>query len=120
MPVEPKTICTYPACRQLIPSGTGGRCEQHKRPARQRQPDTRPSSRERGYSTAWDKASRAYRREHPLCVACLARGIVKPSEHTDHVVPHEGDEGRFWDVGNWQALCAACHTRKTIRESGAR
>lgn len=27
----------------------------------------------------------------------------------DHVVPHRGDAGRFWDRANLQCLCKACH-----------
>lgn len=27
----------------------------------------------------------------------------------DHIVPHRGDEGLFWDRGNLQCLCKPCH-----------
>ena len=33
----------------------------------------------------------------------------------DHIIPHRGDQKLFWDEGNWQALCKACHDRKTGR-----
>lgn len=29
----------------------------------------------------------------------------------DHIIPHRGDEGRFWDRSNLQCLCKACHDR---------
>lgn len=29
----------------------------------------------------------------------------------DHKVPHRGDERLFWDAGNLQCLCKACHDR---------
>jgi 5-methylcytosine-specific restriction protein A len=34
----------------------------------------------------------------------------------DHIVPHRGREQLFWDESNWQALCKACHDRKTGEE----
>ena len=70
----------------------------------------RGSARERGYSTAWDKASAAYRRSHPLCVGCDAVGRVKATEVVDHIQPHHGDQTRFWDQANWQPLCTWHHS----------
>ncbi|SEB78901.1 HNH endonuclease [Rhodobacter sp. 24-YEA-8] len=29
----------------------------------------------------------------------------------DHIIPHRGDEGRFWDRSNLQCLCKGCHDR---------
>lgn len=65
----------------------------------------RGSSRDRGYDTRWDKASRAYRRQHPLCVGCEAVGRVMACEAVDHIVPHRGDMALFWDRDNWQGAC---------------
>lgn len=80
----------------------------------------RPSARERGYTTAWEKARAAYLRKHPLCCACEAKGRVVPASVVDHIVPHKGDMVKFWDAANnWQSLCAACHNSKTAREDGA-
>ncbi|WP_368028316.1 HNH endonuclease signature motif containing protein [Paenibacillus sp. DCT19] len=36
----------------------------------------------------------------------------------DHIVPHKGDEGLFWDSTNWQALCKRCHDIKTVTQDG--
>lgn len=69
----------------------------------------RGSARERGYDAAWDRASRQFLREHPLCRGCLAMGLVRPSALTDHVVPHKGDRARFWDRSLWQASCRWHH-----------
>jgi 5-methylcytosine-specific restriction endonuclease McrA len=44
-----------------------------------------------------------------LCVEHERRGLVVASTIVDHVVPHEGDQGLFWDTDNWQALCKPCH-----------
>lgn len=51
--------------------------------------------------------------EHPVCAMCGA-----PATDLDHKVPHKGDVSLFWDMGNWQALCAGCHSAKTAREDG--
>ncbi|WP_390622926.1 HNH endonuclease [Ralstonia syzygii] len=41
-----------------------------------------------------------------------------PATVVDHIVPHKGDQHLFWRRSNWQALCKACHDRKTAREDG--
>lgn len=36
------------------------------------------------------------------------------AELVDHVVPvQSADDPLFFDVGNWQSLCRACHDEKT-------
>lgn len=64
----------------------------------------------------WVRASKAYLRDHPLCVDCLELGAVEPATDVDHIEPHKGDRNRFWDRINWQALCHRCHSRKTAHE----
>lgn len=75
--------------------------------------ERRPTAARRGYGYAWQRASETFLRANPLCVLCLTADRTTPSEVTDHIVPHRGDQRRFWDQGNWQALCRACHGRKT-------
>lgn len=36
----------------------------------------------------------------------------------DHIVPQEANPDRIWDLSNLENLCAACHARKTLEESG--
>lgn len=98
-----------------------GRCAAHAQ-ARDRR---RGTARQRGYTAKWDRASRRFLRRYPLCgmrpegqapvlSVCHAEGRVTASTDVDHVVPHRGDQGLMWDErGNWQALCGACHKRKT-------
>lgn len=45
----------------------------------------------------------------PLCRFCLDAEDVVVATVADHVVPHRGDEGLFYDPDNLQSLCAACH-----------
>ena len=74
----------------------------------------------RGYTYRWQKASKVYLVNNPLCVRCESLGKVEAAAHVDHVVPHRGDVhgDAFWDEANWQALCARCHGWKTQREAG--
>jgi 5-methylcytosine-specific restriction protein A len=74
----------------------------------------RGSSRERGYDSRWDAASRAFRRAHPLCQYCEAGAFgpvrVSASVLTDHLYPHRRFEGVFWRTEWWVAACTECHS----------
>jgi 5-methylcytosine-specific restriction protein A len=35
---------------------------------------------------------------------------VEVATVVDHIVPHKDNLKLFWDKGNWQALCAHCHS----------
>lgn len=65
----------------------------------------RPTARERGYDSKWDRERATYLAAHPLCVMCAA-----PSRVVDHKTPHRGDKKLFWSRSNWQALCTPCHS----------
>jgi len=56
---------------------------------------------------------------HPLCAEHEGRGRKVAAVLVDHIVPHCGDYGLFWDEDNWQSLCKPCHDRKTARERNA-
>lgn len=53
----------------------------------------------------------------PVCRRCTERGRPGvPATQADHIIPHEGDWSLFTDLDNLQALCARCHSIKTINE----
>ena len=79
-------------------------------------PERRPSAAKRGYGRNWRRARARFLTRHPLCATCAADGRVTEATVVDHVVPHRGDRRMFWDVGNWQALCAPCHDRHKQRQ----
>lgn len=64
----------------------------------------------------WVKESRNFLKANPLCVDCAELGAVEQATDVDHVIPHRGDRGLFFQRSNWQALCHRCHSRKTARE----
>jgi 5-methylcytosine-specific restriction enzyme A len=77
---------------------------EQQRARKARHDHKRPSARERGYDTEWDKARLAFLREFPLCKRCGGSATV-----VDHVIAHRGNRSLFWNRWNWQALCAGCH-----------
>jgi 5-methylcytosine-specific restriction enzyme A len=72
---------------------------------------TRPSSSARGYTSAWEKARKAYLRAHPFCRVC-----GDPAVCVDHIIPHRGDQSLFWDKTNWQPLCSHDHNSAKQRD----
>lgn len=94
-----------------------GRCQLHRRKAEAQ----RGSASARGYGTAWQKASKAFLRAHPLCQCSECdegRKRVTAAQVVDHIVPHRGDQALFWDRTNWQSMAKRCHDRKTATEDG--
>lgn len=76
------------------------------------------SAAQRGYGYRWRNVRAAFLREHPLCAECMRRGRLTPATDVDHIKPHHGDPDLMWDEENLQALCHACHARKTASEDG--
>lgn len=76
-----------------------------------RQADARrgPAS-QRGYDSAWAKASRAFREANPLCEYCALQERVGPAQLTDHLYPVHRYEGVFWVKHWWVASCTPCHS----------
>lgn len=104
MPVRAPRIC---GCGYRIASGDLCPCQRKRAAERKARADQhRPSARERGYDTKWEKESEAYRKANPRCCRCGA-----PTAVVDHVVPHRGDKRLFWSRSNWQPLCQPCHSR---------
>jgi len=65
----------------------------------------RPSARKRGYTREWETAAKIYLTAYPSCRRCGAQASV-----VDHIKPHKGDQGLFWNRANWQSLCTHCHS----------
>lgn len=70
----------------------------------------RPNASARGYGHAWAKAREGHLRSHPFCAMCEAEGRLTRAVVVDHVKPHRGDQGLFWDRNNWQSLCVPHHS----------
>jgi hypothetical protein len=55
----------------------------------------RPTARQRGYSTAWEKARLGFLAKHPYCEHCRQN----PATIVHHKIPHRGDRLKFWNRG---------------------
>lgn len=64
----------------------------------------------------WKQIRMVTQSTQPICVSCLASGIIKQTEAIDHVFPHRQDKDRF-KHNLFQGLCIPCHTQKTMLES---
>ncbi len=66
--------------------------------------------------TELQKIRREHLRENPLCVHCLALGLVRSATQLDHIVPlHKGGAE---EKSNRQGLCDECHALKTADDIG--
>lgn len=114
MPPKPLKPCTK--CGKLTTSVPCDACRKSVAAAYDR---ARGTATARGYDSRWARYSKRYRIEHPLCVHCLAEGVVHASEHVDHIEAVSGpDDPLFWDPRNHQALCRRHHSLKTAKEDG--
>ena len=114
---RPCAICrrTLVRDRSRCPSCEAARAR--SRPAKPKK--TYPSAAARGYSSAWKRARLGYLRKHPFCERCLGFNREVRATELDHIRPHGGDRGVFWDRDNWHGLCKPCHARKTLAETRA-
>ena len=114
MPSKAKKMCKHPGCNQLV---DGAWCDKHKKITRSYD-DRRGSAASRGYDARWRVARARWLSCYPLCVLCEAEGRLTRATVVDHITPHKGDYGLFWDASNWQSLCKEHHDSKTASEDG--
>lgn len=116
MPMRPKRPCSHPGCRELTDKG---KCEAHQVQQRQQSQSRRDNAHLHLYSTQWKKVRAIVLRGKPLCVECGKLGRLTIATVCDHIIPHKGDMGLFYDYGNLQGLCTHCHAVKTATDDGA-
>ncbi len=119
MPIAPRRSCVMSGC--LNYAETSGRCNEHAQAIRSSRSQARKLEPGRAlYGTARWRTLRQYiLNAEPLCRHCMVREH-RPVQATDidHIAAHKGNVKLFWDTGNLQPLCAACHHRKTAAERG--
>lgn len=86
-----------------------------KAPTHQARPprDARPSAAARGYGARWRKFRAWFLAAYPMC---STPGCPEPATDVDHIDGAGPLGPRGYDPANCQALCHACHSRKTARE----
>lgn len=75
-------------------------------------------SRSGPYNASWRRLRLKVLSRNPLCVECEKAGRVQSAEEVDHITPHRGDMGLFYDIDNLQGLCKRHHSMKTAQEVG--
>lgn len=105
------------ACGLRIAAGELCPCQRKRTAERQARADAqRPSARDRGYDARWEREAKAFLAlpARRLC-AC---GCGREADMVDHIIPHKGDQRRFWDRSNWQPMNRRCNSRKAARDEG--
>lgn len=64
-------------------------------------------------SKAWRKLRNAFIQEHPTCVRCEKRGIIREGQMVDHIIAISDDPSLSLDWNNLQTLCFFHHRHKT-------
>ena len=109
-PLPAMRHCAAPGCSAIV---RGGYCPDHARQRERQRPNA--DFRKLYYSARWVRLRASVLAEEPLCRECQAQGTIEPATDVDHIRPHRGNLARFWARANLQALCHACHSRKTQR-----
>lgn len=65
--------------------------------------------RDKLYGRRWRKARRQFLADNPYCKMCQDEGRITPATEVDHIEKHDGDVILFWNIENWQGLCAYHH-----------
>lgn len=112
MPKAAPRPCAYPGCRSYAVKS--GKCANH-----QPEPwasNNGKSRHARGYGTAWNKLRVSIlKRDQGLCQSCARAGIVTAAKTVDHIINKA--KGGTDHPTNLEAICDACHTEKTQKES---
>jgi 5-methylcytosine-specific restriction endonuclease McrA len=108
MPVRAPRIC---GCGKLVASGVLCACQVKREAERKaRAEQVRPTARERGYDTKWQREREAFLKQRPICERVSnGKPCGQPATVVHHLVPHRGDRSLFWRRSNWSPRCRPCH-----------
>jgi 5-methylcytosine-specific restriction enzyme A len=113
MPMKLAKPCKHPGCARTTRFRF---CDQHgKRHSRQLSRQ-RLSPSKRGYGRDWQRTRELVLAEEPFCRECERKGWIRPATEVDHIRPLL--RGGTHDRSNLRPLCAACHSRKTVKSDG--
>jgi 5-methylcytosine-specific restriction protein A len=65
---------------------------------------------------AWKDLSPLFLAAHPVCQVCEAAGRLTPAKQVDHIIPVRERPDLALDPSNLRALCASCHSRRTMTD----
>lgn len=106
---RPPRLCS---CGAIVAHGTLCQCQVERQRERKARHDAkRPSARQRGYGTEWQKLRLEFLRQYPCCAMCKGKADV-----VDHIRPHRGNQELLLSWWNLQSLCAHCHNSVKQRQ----
>jgi 5-methylcytosine-specific restriction protein A len=73
----------------------------------------RQSASKRGYDRRWRTVRERHLKQNPLCVDCLAEGIVTAADQVHHMVKVKVDPTRRLDDTILMSLCKRHHDKRT-------
>ena len=109
-------FCAWSGCSELVQGGTRY-CEKHAKLSQQQADERRGSANERGYTSRWNRYSKAFLKkpENQICKLQLP-GCTMVAKCVDHIIPPKGaNDPLFWDKSNHQGACIHCNSVKGNR-----
>jgi 5-methylcytosine-specific restriction endonuclease McrA len=114
MPSGIKYPCRKSGCPVLVE--ISGYCPAHITASYEADRNRRGSASFRGYSNDWAKFRLiALKRDHYLCVECLAAGRVTSAEHVHHIKKVCDHPELRLVLDNVISICQPCHAVHTAR-----
>lgn len=117
MPRRAAHPCAWPGCPNLAEPGHRY-CPEHERQVQKEYDQKRGTAAQRGYDARWRRLRKMFLAANPVCADPFGiharNGEVVPATDVDHIVPKRCGGTDEWS--NLQALCHACHSRKTSTE----
>lgn len=114
MATRPRILCRHRGCTRTV--AESGFCDRHAGEAVGWHRTSTASSSDRGYGSYWRKLRQSVlNRDGWLCQVCLAEGRLTEATEVDHIIPKSS--GGTDDDANLQAICRACHAKKTQKEA---
>lgn len=118
MPYAPlNTKCSMLGCHNNK-ARYGGTCIEHggKDTLEYKRIDKRLDANRLYASKQWQRTRTLQLSKQPLCVGCLADGIVTSAIDIDHVFPWQRIGKQAFFLNMFQSLCHSCHSSKTSLE----
>jgi len=99
------------------PAVTGSLCAKHSSTKVLEKPRVYGTHNKAFYNNArWKALRELVLTSEPLCLCCKRYGVVRPAVDVDHIMPLSHSPTLSTNLSNLQALCHACHSRKTQHE----
>jgi len=110
--------CGNFGCGRISPARRCEACEPHRVARKKAQAKERPSFRERGYGSAFERNRKIRLQKDPICTcdgcpSCDGKPCERASNTADHIV-EKGDGGSDHH-SNLRSYCGPCHSSKTAR-----